>query len=46
MDARQLINLQLSPLNGRGGGDMSLAQGGAAATAEQYAAFVQQLDLR
>jgi len=46
MDARQLINLQLSPLNGRGGGDMSLAQGGAAATAEQYAAFVQHLDLK
>ena len=28
VDARDLLNKHLTPLNGRGGGDASLAQGG------------------
>ena len=44
-DARQLLTKQLTPLNGRGGGDAKLAQGGGAATEEQYHLFLQHLDL-
>jgi len=44
-DARQLLSQQLSHLNGRGGGDAHLAQGGGSATEEQYQLFLEQLDL-
>jgi alanyl-tRNA synthetase len=44
-DARQLLTAQLSSINGRGGGDASLAQGGGAATADQFRSFLQDVDL-
>jgi len=44
-DARQLLTRQLTLINGRGGGDARLAQGGAIATELQYRSFLQQLDL-
>ena len=44
-EARQLLSQQITHLNGRGGGDARLAQGGGSATEEQYQQFVQQLDL-
>ncbi|MGE5123017.1 MAG: alanyl-tRNA editing protein [Acidobacteriaceae bacterium] len=44
-DARQLLIKQLSQLNGRGGGDAHLAQGGGPATEEQYQQLRRQLDL-
>lgn len=44
-DARQILGQILSPLSGRGGGDARLAQGGGAATAEAYQAFLQHLDM-
>jgi len=45
LDARQLLNQQLSQLNGRGGGETRLAQGGGTATPEEYRQFLQKLDL-
>ena len=45
LDARQLLNQQLSQLNGRGGGEIRLAQGGGTATPEEYRQFLQKLDL-
>jgi alanyl-tRNA synthetase len=45
-DARQLLTSQLSLINGRGGGDVTLAQGGGAITREQYHTFLQDVDLR
>jgi alanyl-tRNA synthetase len=44
-DARQLVTSQLSLINGRGGGDAMLAQGGGAITREQYQSFLQRVDL-
>jgi alanyl-tRNA synthetase len=44
-DARQLLNSQLATINGRGGGDAKLAQGGGVATPEQYRTFLQQVNL-
>jgi alanyl-tRNA synthetase len=44
-DARQLLSSQLTKIGGKGGGEVRLAQGGGAATVEQYRAFVQQIDL-
>jgi alanyl-tRNA synthetase len=44
-DARQLLSQQLTHINGRGGGDGRLAQGGGSATEEQYHLFLQQLDI-
>ena len=44
-DARQLLTHQLTHINGRGGGDAHLAQGGGTATPEQYETFVHQIDL-
>ena len=44
-DARRLLTSQLSQINGRGGGDATLAQGGGAITAEQYHTFLQSVDL-
>jgi alanyl-tRNA synthetase len=41
MDARQLLSSQLAPISGRGGGDAKLAQGGGAATEDQYHTFLQ-----
>lgn len=43
-DARQLLSLQLATINGRGGGDAKLAQGGGVATGEQYRTFLQQVN--
>jgi alanyl-tRNA synthetase len=39
LDARRLLKRCLDPLGGRGGGDASLAQGGGAATFEQFQAL-------
>jgi alanyl-tRNA synthetase len=44
-DARQLITRQLTLINGRGGGDARLAQGGGVVTEEQNRIFLQQVDL-
>jgi alanyl-tRNA synthetase len=38
-NAQELLKGQLAQLGGRGGGDAGIAQGGAAATEEQYTAF-------
>ena len=38
-DARLLLQTQLAPIGGRGGGDARLAQGGGVATEEQYQSF-------
>jgi alanyl-tRNA synthetase len=42
-DARQLLSKQLSLINGRGGGDATLAQGGGAIAEEQYHSFLQSV---
>ena len=39
LSARELLNRQLAIINGRGGGDEAIAQGGGAATPAQFAAF-------
>lgn len=39
LSARELLNRQLAAINGRGGGDDQIAQGGATATPEQFATF-------
>ncbi len=44
-DARQLLTRQLILINGRGGGDVRLAQGGGVATVEQFHTFLQYVDL-
>lgn len=44
-DARQLLTRQLVQVNGRGGGDARLAQGGGVASDEQFRAFLQQISL-
>jgi alanyl-tRNA synthetase len=44
-DARQLLTRQLTLINGRGGGDASLAQGGGVVPQEQYRTFLQHVDL-
>ena len=44
-DARQLLSRRLTLINGRGGGDVRLAQGGGMATEEQYRNILQQVDL-
>jgi alanyl-tRNA synthetase len=44
-DARQLLNSQFASINGRGGGDIRLAQGGGVATVEQFQTFLQQVFL-
>jgi alanyl-tRNA synthetase len=44
-DARQLLNKQLALIQGRGGGDARLAQGGGAADNEQFHTFLDQIDL-
>jgi alanyl-tRNA synthetase len=44
-DARQLLNKQLALIQGRGGGDARLAQGGGAANNEQFHTFLDQIDL-
>jgi alanyl-tRNA synthetase len=43
-DARTLLNGALSPINGRGGGDIHLAQGGGAASHEQFESMFSSLD--
>lgn len=43
-DARHLLIKQITHLNGRGGGDAKLAQGGGTATEEQFHLFLQQVD--
>ena len=42
-DARQLLSRQLSSINGRGGGDARLAQGGGVATPEQYSMMLSDM---
>jgi alanyl-tRNA synthetase len=44
-DARKLLAHQLALINGRGGGDIRLAQGGGVATPEQYATILSQIEL-
>jgi alanyl-tRNA synthetase len=44
-DARQLLNRHLALINGRGGGDATLAQGGGLMTEDQYDTFLQYIDL-
>jgi alanyl-tRNA synthetase len=39
ISARELLNRQLAPVNGRGGGDDRIAQGGGDATPEQFKDF-------
>jgi alanyl-tRNA synthetase len=39
LSARELLNRQLAIVDGRGGGDERIAQGGGTATPEQFAAF-------
>ena len=43
VDARAILKRLLAPFNGRGGGEASLAQGGAPASAPAYQAFAAQL---
>jgi alanyl-tRNA synthetase len=46
LSARELLNQQLTRINGRGGGDDQIAQGGGTATREQFTEFFEQtLDL-
>ncbi len=44
-DARQLLTHQLAPINGRGGGDTRLAQGGGLVSREQFTLFLEQVEL-
>jgi alanyl-tRNA synthetase len=44
-DARQLLLRMLLPINGRGGGDARLAQGGGVASLETYQGLLQHIDL-
>jgi alanyl-tRNA synthetase len=44
-DARQLLNRQLAFINGRGGGDARLAQGGGSATMDMYQTFLDRVDI-
>jgi alanyl-tRNA synthetase len=44
-DARQLLTCLLAMINGRGGGDARLAQGGGVANEEQFRTFLQHADL-
>jgi alanyl-tRNA synthetase len=44
-DARELLSKQLALIQGRGGGDARLAQGGGAANNEQFHTFLDQIDL-
>jgi alanyl-tRNA synthetase len=39
LSARELLNRQLATINGRGGGDDQIAQGGGAATGKQFSTF-------
>ncbi len=45
-DARQLLTRQLVSINGRGGGDARLAQGGGSAQPEQYDALVKNIHIQ
>lgn len=44
-DARQLLTRLLTLINGRGGGDARLAQGGGVASVKQYQTLLQHVDL-
>ena len=44
-DARQLLSKQLALIQGRGGGDARLAQGGGVANSEQFNTFLDQIDM-
>ncbi len=44
-DARQLLTRQLAPINGRGGGDAHLAQGGGDASHDQFSTFLERVDI-
>jgi len=43
-DARQLLTRNLAKINGRGGGDARLAQGGGVVTAEQHRIFLNNIE--
>jgi alanyl-tRNA synthetase len=45
-DARQLLNAQLTSINGRGGGDARLAQGGGLLTVEQFHSFLNHIEIK
>lgn len=45
-DARHLLTNQLARINGRGGGDARLAQGGGTANGSQFRNFLQQINLK
>jgi len=45
VDAQALLRRLLAPLNGRGGGDRSLAQGGGPAAVEQWETFINPIFL-
>jgi alanyl-tRNA synthetase len=42
LSARELLNRQLGTINGRGGGDDQIAQGGGTATGEQFSTFFER----
>ena len=44
-DAPQLLRSALASLQGRGGGDTRLAQGGGVANSEQFHTFLDQIDI-
>ncbi len=45
LDARQLLNRKLATIQGRGGGDARLAQGGGVVTQEQFDRLLDEVDL-
>jgi len=44
-DARQMLTRARAPINGRGGGDARLAQGGGAVTADQHRIFLKNIEM-
>jgi alanyl-tRNA synthetase len=45
LDARQILSKQLTGIGGRGGGDAKLAQGGGAATPDQFSLFLECVEI-
>jgi alanyl-tRNA synthetase len=42
LSAMELLNRQLASINGRGGGDKQIAQGGGKATRDQFSSFFEK----